>query len=648
MLQPDYKRKAVRYRRVSGKSQKDNFSLRTQDLRSAEYCEKKGLPIDRIFTDVGTGLTASGRSGFTGMCDYVFDKTNDITDVVFNDIDRFTRNLGDFLEYTERMVNARITLHIAADAEEYDYHSAEKWIDRAVAAQKESRRISARTKGGQRTATELGYHIGPPPWGYMLEHETDELDETGHHVICGKLVPNQDLWPHVLEFWRLAVDGYTPMRLAQHMRLNNVPSASGKPWTDDTARRIMQNEKYSGKLFRGVNPKSRIPGPPENAPPIFRENNHTSAVSPANWQKVNDGIASRKRTEGPTRSHSSPNPLSQRIKCGHCAARGVDSNLEIHRYTDKVALRCSRKKDMGVDFCEFKSVNLNTLLEAIRERITCHFLTPENLQSVIEGVNKVSRSMLKERQVQLSRIGERKAVVKSQITNINDVLKQAGTQANNLQTLLSDLAELEKEHAALDKEGNQITDATEEALLFVNDQAGIIETAMDYKTWTNPEDTDAVRDLFQIFIQRVEVFELTKGATHQRANIYYDLRAFKTSGQGASNVETLHIGKKKSLNASDKNCGFGTFTGTPPGAKTVCESGNSHSSRSPAMTPDSTWVQGKPFSDKSMAASNTSALDIVPYRSWAAIQASTSPGTDTDRMPLFGMPLLRYQSTSVA
>ena len=80
----------------------------------------------------------------------------------------------------------------------------------------------------------------------------------------------------------------------------------------------------------------------------------------------------------------------------------------------------------------------------------------------------------------------------------------------------------------------------------------------------------------------------------------------------------------------------------------ACESGNSHSSRSLAMTVDSTCVVGKPFSDRSMAASKTSARESAPYLAWAAIQASTNPGTDTDRMPFVGMPFLRYQSTSVA
>ena len=269
MSQMKRKRKAVRYRRVSGNSQKDNFSLRNQDARSAKYCERKGLPLDRDFDDVGSGLSIKHRPGFVEMAEYVLDKTNGVTDVVFNDIDRFARNYREFLDYLDRMFAAGITLHSVIDDEEYDYNSEEKWTDRAVSAQKESKKISKRTKEGQRTATELGFHIGPPPWGYMLEHETEELDESGYHARCGRLVPNPDLWPHVLEFWRMAVDDHTPGSIAKYMRLHDVPPPRGKDWTDDTARRIMKNRKYYGLLFRGLNPKSRIPGPQENAPATF-------------------------------------------------------------------------------------------------------------------------------------------------------------------------------------------------------------------------------------------------------------------------------------------------------------------------------------------------------------------------------------------
>ena len=187
------------------------------------------------------------------------------------------------------------------------------------------------------------------------------------------------------------------------------------------------------------------------------------------------------------------------------------------------------KKKRGADFCEFKSANLTTLLEAIRDRIIHHFLTTENLQSVIDGVNEVSRSMLEERQVQLARIGERKILINTEIKNINDVLRAAGTQANNLQTLLNDLAELEKERATLESEGNQIGDATEEAS-FRERPSWHHRNSDGLQDLDRPEDPDAVRELFKVFIQKVEVFELEEGATDQRVVIYYDLRGFQGIG----------------------------------------------------------------------------------------------------------------------
>ena len=285
-------------------------------------------------------------------------------------------------------------------------------------------------------------------------------------------------------------------------------------------------------------------GPQENAPPVFRENNHEAAVSRKKWEKVNAGIASRHKSKAPTRSYSSPNPLSDRLKCGHCAAREIDSNLEMQRQNGKVSVRCSRKKRIGSDVCEFKSANLTTLLERVKDRLERHFLTRENLAKVTDGVAEISREVLEKRETLLAHISERKKVASTEIKNINDVLTAAGTQANNLRSLIDNLEKLEKEHADLEKEGIEIGEATEEALLFVNDQEGIIETALAHKTWIDPEDPEAVREFMQIFIKKIEVFELEEGAYDQRAVIHYDLRAFKVPADTESLSETIHIGKK--------------------------------------------------------------------------------------------------------
>ena len=158
-------------------------------------------------------------------------RKNGVSDLVFWDLDRFTRNIQHFFTDTEKLLNAGINLHLASESEEYNYHTQEKWHARVLAAQAESRRIAKRTKRGQRKATEEGRHIGKPPWGYILVYESDELDEKGNPVSCGRLEPDPELWPHVLKLWDIAKDGFTPMKIAQVQQRPQCP-ISQRPTVD--------------------------------------------------------------------------------------------------------------------------------------------------------------------------------------------------------------------------------------------------------------------------------------------------------------------------------------------------------------------------------------------------------------------------------
>ena len=86
-----------------------------------------GLLLDSMFTDVGSGLSTKQRPEFIRMRQHALDAGNRITDVVFWDLDRFTRNIEDFFTYTKALINAGITLHLAVEGEQYDYNSEEKW-----------------------------------------------------------------------------------------------------------------------------------------------------------------------------------------------------------------------------------------------------------------------------------------------------------------------------------------------------------------------------------------------------------------------------------------------------------------------------------------------------------------------------------------
>ena len=101
---------------------------------------------------------------------------------------------------------------------------------------------------------------------------------------------------------------------------------------------------------------------------------------------------------------------------------------------------------------------------------------------------------------------------------------------------------------------SRITEHIEDDLLFVNNKEGIIETALNRKTLTDPADPAAVRELLHIFIERVEVFEDKHGI------IYYDLPVRSAGPEGTPAKETIYFDPKKGLMAP-KSCGFDGRTG---------------------------------------------------------------------------------------
>ena len=438
-------RKAVIYRRVSGSSQKDNFSLRGQENRCAAYCEEEGLTILREFVDVGSGLSTKYRPRVIEMLEYAMDETIGVTDIVFDQLDRYFRNHREFNEYTDKLVMAGITLHLAAEKEKYNYHTEEKWQQRMLEAQKESKRTSGRTKAGQREATKLGYHIGKPPWGYRLAHESEELNDKGDPVICGRLEPDPGTWAHCVLLFKKANDGLTPVKVSRYMNDHGISAPQGGEWNDKKARAVLQNPKYHGLNFRGVNPKSRIPGPKEEAPATIVENNHEPAVSLEVWTEINRGIQKRNRTQGPTRAHSSPNPLSCRIKCGECWAQGHDSNLQIHRTGGRVYLRCTRRKDIGTHVCSFKGARLDQVLSAIVERITEHFLAEETLEHIADQIASTTKTYLEEQETSRSGITARLKTVNDQIENIRQAARNLPLQSRSSRFFADDLEKLLEE-----------------------------------------------------------------------------------------------------------------------------------------------------------------------------------------------------------
>ena len=414
MVMENRPRKTLIYVRVSTKKQAKNFSLATQEKDCREYALRQRITeVAGVLMDVGSGLTMKGRPGLRELCDIALDPSNGITDIIFWELDRFTRRIKDFVNLMEEMVEAGITLHLASEEEQYTQQNAGAWVLRALGAQGESAKISKRTRNGQTAAIMAGLNIGPVPWAYKIEYDEKPEDSKGakeeeeNIPEAGRLAPDPEVWPHCLDLWEMAGQRKTPMQIAVRFNQEGVPGPGGGDWTSDAVLYILQNMKYTGCQVRGKKRCSRLPGPPDKTPPIIVQDAHEAAVSLEEYERIQEMIAGRHRGQGPPRSHSSDNPFSCIAKCGICKKDEDLSNLVKQKTTGGVKLRCSRKKRSGVIACDSENLPLDILLDRFMERFMDVFLTEDTLRTVMETIGERGRPYLeKQRHPQAEPAGQ--------------------------------------------------------------------------------------------------------------------------------------------------------------------------------------------------------------------------------------------------
>ena len=543
-------RRAVAYARVSSKPQEASASRETQFDRIHGYAGRQNLTIIRPFQDVGTGLSTKERPKFIDMVDFACDPANQITDVIVDDLSRFTRSARDYYPYMDRLEAAGITLHSALEGAKFGADSEFTWGMICLNNERNSRLTSIKTKTNQRAAVERGQCItGKPPYGYKWK----DVVKDGRPL--NQLVRNPAEWPHLLEIINMALKGYSPLDIAKDLNRRGIPGPTGQPWGDEAVRYILQNEHNLGKTFRGKNPKSKLPGRQEPMEISYGHNTHEAALSEEDYKNIKKMIKARTRTSGPTRCHSSPNFMSGKVKCGPCRMAGHDSTMIVTRKTKgaPITLRCSRKKNQGKEVCPTMGIPLDELLRLIMERLLNHILTEQTLRQLIDDVAQESRAYLTEGQQRKTGFSTRLSDVEKRIRNLSGVLQAQGNRALQLPTLIDDLAELEKEKKTLQENIQEINDSTEEARLFINDPERIVAAAIDLRTYTDPHDEKAAQALVSLFISSIYVYKENTQQDHLELTYTLPIQSERT-GEESQYSETVVFKQAGDDHQDDISC----------------------------------------------------------------------------------------------
>ena len=236
-------KKVVINPRVSSKEQKETgYSLPAQEKLLKDYCARKELVIQRIFSVTETASKHKERKQFNEMLRYM--KKNNIKILVMEKVDRFTRNFKDAVtiddwlnEDEERQVHSvkdTIILHKNSRSQE-----KLNWGMRIVLAKNYTDNLSEEVKKGQMEKIAQGWLPTKPPLGYKT------VGDIGHkiHII------DKGKASFIRQMFELYATGnYSVRKLVKTMYEKGLRNRNGGKVSKTRVHKLLSDPFYHGKM----------------------------------------------------------------------------------------------------------------------------------------------------------------------------------------------------------------------------------------------------------------------------------------------------------------------------------------------------------------------------------------------------------------
>mgnify|MGYP005771650439 CR=1 FL=1 len=292
---------------TSYKSQKTHYKTLIEEHEDWEFVD--------IYADEGiTGTKTAKRTDFHRMIDDALAGKIDM--IIAKSISRFARNTVDTLNYVRKLRDHNVDVWF----EKENIHTLELTSEMFLTlysafAQAESESISENVKMGVRAKMKRGELVGHyAPYGFIYDEEIENLVE----------VPNEAFIVRYM-FDRYK-EGVGTSTIARELNDKNIPSPTGKKWSDTVVFRMIRNEKYVGDLLTGKtytdNPiNSKKKKNKGEFDMYYTENHHEGIIDRETWDKCQE-IANRRSgkytADGKPEKFSQVYPFSSKIVCGLC------------------------------------------------------------------------------------------------------------------------------------------------------------------------------------------------------------------------------------------------------------------------------------------------------------------------------------------
>lgn len=340
------KLKVCAYARISTDSLKQEDSLENQiSTYERLIANNPDYEFIGVFSDQGISGYSENRPAFKSMIERA--KNGEIDLIITKSVSRFARNTVTILKVVRELKE----LGIGVFFEEQNINTLSGDGEMMLAilasfAQEESRSMSENNKWTMKKKFERGEIMINTT--RFMGYDKDEY---------GDLVINQEQAKIVFKIFNMYISGMGMFRITSQLNNENIPTLTGKKWSEGTIRGMLTNEKYKGDyiLQKYYTPENRRHSTIRNNGEVqsyYIEENHPAIVSKEDWDRVQQIILKHREqrkiaTDG-TEKYKNRYPLSGILICPHCG-----KNLRRKQvYNKKIEWWCSTYIYEGKSACK--------------------------------------------------------------------------------------------------------------------------------------------------------------------------------------------------------------------------------------------------------------------------------------------------------
>ena len=314
--------------------------------------------------------------------------------ILTKEVSRFARNTVDTLEYTRRLKEYGVGVYFINDNIDTRQNDGEFRLSiMASVAQEESRKISERSKWGQKIAMEKGVVFGNNSiYGYDLKNGKLTVCENEAETV--RLIYNKYVYEgkgtHVIAR-ELYEEGIDP------------PKSEKSFWSSTMILRILRNEKYVGDLLQKkyitknyLTHKKELNDGFEDK--IYIKNHHEPIVDRDTWNRAQTELERRSVSAEQKKKYSNRYWCSGKIICSDCGSRYIirknmkKSGVYITWSCRERAQHGNRRTDARGNTigCNMRMINNKSLLSCMKyvtEQINSDFDTI--LDEVINTLSEI-------------------------------------------------------------------------------------------------------------------------------------------------------------------------------------------------------------------------------------------------------------------